>query len=117
MEDAKKAKRAQTAGGERSNEGDTAHNETLAEGSDEKTPRGSGVESPGVSTHQPAKKTKRSVADADVIPPVDGNFRDPDDTDPAEVRVMYEPFAGVFDSWDDIEAAFSGLQTADEQLN
>ncbi|KAI9992353.1 hypothetical protein PInf_017754 [Phytophthora infestans] len=38
MEDVKKAKHAQTAGGERSNEGDTAHNETFAEGSDEKTP-------------------------------------------------------------------------------
>ncbi|KAI9993016.1 hypothetical protein PInf_015071 [Phytophthora infestans] len=63
MEDAKKAKRAQTAGGERSNEGDTAHNETIAKGSDEKTPKGSGVESPEVTTHRPAKKTKRSVAD------------------------------------------------------
>ncbi|KAI9983128.1 hypothetical protein PInf_007055 [Phytophthora infestans] len=111
MEDAKKAKRVQTAGGERSNAGDTAHNETLAEGSDEKTPGGSGVKSPGISTHRPAKKTKRSVADADVILPVDGNFRDPDDTDPAKVRVVCEPFAGLPTRY------IPSLQTADEQLN
>ncbi|KAI9997673.1 hypothetical protein PInf_001604 [Phytophthora infestans] len=126
MEDAKKVKRAPAPGGERSSEGDTAHDKKLAEGRDEITSGGSGVESPGASTHRPAKKTKRSVTDADAIPPVDGNSRDPDDADQAEVRVMCEPFAGVFDSWDDMEAAFSGylparyipsLQTADEQLN
>ncbi|KAI9980037.1 hypothetical protein PInf_026890 [Phytophthora infestans] len=105
MEDVKKAKRAQTAGGVRSNEGDTAHKETLAEGSDEKTPGGSGVESPEVSTHRPAKKTKRSVADADVIPPVDGTFRDPDDTDQPKFV------------WGLPTRYIPSLQTADEQLN